>query len=80
MSVAMGIAHPREGIAPPFVRAYSEAGTIMPPMAAAMGMAAWRVDANSPASTSRLISSPTRRKKMAIRPSLIHWCRVSDDA
>ena len=52
----------------------------MPPIAAAIGSAAWRGDASSPASASRLISSPTRRKKTAIRPSLIHWCRVSDSA
>ena len=49
-----------------------EAGTIMPPIAPAMGSAAWRGDASSPASASRLISRPTRRKKTAIKPSLIH--------
>ena len=49
-----------------------EAGTTMPPIAAAIGSAAWRGDASSPASASRLISSPTRRKKTAMSPSLIH--------
>ncbi len=56
------------------------AGTTMPPIAPAIGSAAWRGDDSSPASPSRLISSPTSRKKIAISPSLIHWWAVSDSA
>ena len=37
-----------------------------------------RAEDNSPASNSRLISRPTRRKNIAISPSLIHSCRVND--
>ena len=46
------------------------AGTAMPPIAAAIGMAALRGEASSPTSSSRLISSPTTKKKITIRPSL----------
>ena len=72
MSVAIGIAHPRAAVPPPFVREKMSAGTIMPPSAAAIGSAACRGDASSPASASRLISNPTSRKNTAINPSLIH--------
>ena len=47
-----------------------------PPQAPAMGRAACRGDASSPTNISRLISSPTRKKKTAIKPSLIQWCRL----
>ena len=72
MSVAIGIAHPRAASPPPFVREKMTAGTIMPPSAAAIGNAAWRGEASSPTSASRLISNPTSRKKTVINPSLIH--------
>jgi hypothetical protein len=45
----------------------------MPPSAAAMGSAACRGLASSPMSSSRLISSPTTKKKTAMSPSLIQW-------
>ena len=38
-----------------------------------MGSVARRTEASSPTRTSRLISRPTTRKKMAMRPSLIQW-------
>src|SRR5215475_6686005 len=44
----------------------------MPPSAPAIGSATWEGCESSPSTTSRLISSPTSRKKIAIRPSLIH--------
>ena len=44
----------------------------MPPRAAAIARAALRGSASSPVSTSRLISSPTTKKKIAISPSLTH--------
>jgi len=43
----------------------------MPPTAAAIGNIALRRSANSPTRNSRLISRPTPKKKIAIRPSLI---------
>ena len=58
------------------------AGTIMPPMAAAIGSAARRGSRRSPATNSRLSSSPTTKKKIASRPSAAHAetvrCRCSD--
>ena len=48
------------------------AGTTMPPIAAAIGSDARLTDASSPASTSRLISSPTTKKNTAIHRSLTH--------
>src|SRR5690606_1524136 len=48
------------------------AGIIAPPTAHKIGRAAWRGVAKAPPTTSRLISKPTSRKKIAIRPSLIH--------
>ena len=44
----------------------------MPPTAAATGMIVWLGVDRPPTSSSRLISRPTTKKKMAIRPSLIH--------
>ena len=45
----------------------------MPPTAAMTGSAAACAVDSSPTTSSRLISSPTRKKKIAIRPSLIQW-------
>ncbi len=54
------------------------AGTAMPPIAAAMGVTALRGLLSSPETISLLISTPTTKKKMAMRPSLIQslsvWC------
>jgi hypothetical protein len=47
-------------------------GIIMPPQAPMMGSSAWRKDRNSPTIISRLISSPTVKKKMAISASLMN--------
>ena len=44
----------------------------MPPAAASAGKVAWATVDSSPRTSSRLISSPTRKKNTAIRPSLIH--------
>src|SRR3712207_1149315 len=51
------------------------AGATAPPTAAATGSAAPRTDDSSPTRTSRLISSPTTKKKIAMSPSLIQWVR-----
>ncbi len=44
----------------------------MPPAAAMTGSAACFAVDSSPTISSRLISRPTRKKKTAIKPSLIH--------
>src|SRR6476659_1224607 len=49
----------------------------MPPIAAAIGTIAARGSRRSPSTISRLISRPTTKKKIAIRPSLIHASSVS---
>ena len=46
----------------------------MPPMAAKIGSDAFFNEFNSPPIISRLISSPTVKKKIAINPSFIQWC------
>jgi hypothetical protein len=46
------------------------AGTTMPPTAATIGSAAVRGSRSSPDTSSYLISRPTTKKKIAIRPSL----------
>ena len=45
------------------------AGTTIPPIAAAMGSAARAGSRRSPATNSRLSSTPTTKKKIASRPS-----------
>jgi len=73
MSVAVGIAQPfRFSGVPQFTIAKIIPGTAMPPMAAMIGKIALSKLDNSPAKTSRFISRPTRKKKIAIKPSLIH--------
>ena len=52
----------------------------MPPIAAATGTMAFLKLDNSPWSNSRLISSPTMKKKTAIRPSLTRCPRSSEMA
>ena len=47
-------------------------GTIIPPAAAAIGAQTLRPPDSSPTTTSRLISIPTTKKKITIRPSLTH--------
>ena len=72
ISVAMGIAIPRS-MTGSFrqTRKNTITGTIMPPQAPMTGARAFFMLDNSPQSTSRLISKPTLRKKMAIRKSLM---------
>ncbi len=49
-------------------------------MAAMIGSAAARGSDSSPTSSSRLISRPTTKKKIAISPSLIQWSSVCSSA
>src|ERR1700686_2274417 len=56
------------------------AGTTKPPKAAIAGSVAPLRLASGPSMTSRLISRAIRRKKTAIRPSLIQCSRVLDRA
>jgi hypothetical protein len=49
----------------------------MPPSAASTGVASFRGSLSSPRRISYLISRPTTRKKIAIRPSLIQSEKVS---
>ncbi len=48
----------------------------MPPAAATTGRMALRTDESWPWTTSRLISSPTVKKKMTIRQSLMNFSTV----
>lgn len=50
----------------------------MPPIAAAIGSAAWRGDANSPASPSGLFSRPIRRKNVGQQEAIIGLERASE--
>ena len=72
MSVAIGMPQPELPRPPPTMSAKMAAGRMAPPAAATMGSVAFLTVLSSPTSSSRLISTPTTRKKMAIRPSLIH--------
>ena len=73
MSVAAGIAQPLivSGVFQLNIR-YSAAGIAMPPTAAKPGKTTSAGFFSFPSNTSRFNSSPTRKKKIAIRPSLIH--------
>jgi len=71
ISVAMGIPQPTIVGLPRLKRTYTRAGTIIPPRAAATGRMARLTEESSPARSSRFISRPTTKKKIAIRPSLI---------
>ena len=72
MSVAIGIPQPELVAFEALNKKNIPAGTIIPPKAANMGMAAFFGEESSPSTISRLISKPTNRKKIAINPSLIH--------
>ena len=52
------------------------AGTMSPATAAVMGTTARARSVSSPIVSSRLTSSPTRKKKKVMRPSLTTSCRV----
>ena len=73
MSVAIGIAQPETSGVPAVSAKKISAGPTIPPSAAAIGSAAWRGVASSPTRISRFISSPTTKKKIAIKPSLTQW-------
>ena len=70
MSVAIGIAHPSRAAGSWTMAKKTRTGTIIPPAAAATGAHTLRPPRSSPATTSRLISIPTTKKKITIRPSL----------
>ena len=75
MSVAIGTAHPSRFSGWPATRLMAmkiAAGKIMPPTAAAIGSAARAGSRRSPATNSRLSSTPTTKKKIASRPSAAH--------
>ena len=71
----------RHGHAPPATpltaerstRSRARPATSMPPSAAATGSVAERLVERSPTSTSRFISSPTRKKKTAMSASFTQW-------
>ncbi len=70
ISVAVGIAHPLLSSGEPATTIMKiPAGTITPPTAATTGISAVLNLRRSPATNSRLSSRPTRKKKMASRPS-----------
>ena len=73
ISVAVGIPHPCVNAVPLLRNMKINAGTTIPPNAAPKGKTAlWKLD-SSPLINSRLISIPAKRKKIAIRKSLIHF-------
>ena len=76
ISVAIGIPHPCAAGVPPLNIVKIKAGKIIPPSAAKIGNIAFLGWANSPTNNSRLISRPTKKKKVAIKPSLIHFKNV----
>ena len=71
MSVAIGIPQPAAPSSPEFMPKYISAGNAIPPTAASMGKIATLMLESSPTSTSRFISSPMMKKKIAIKPSFI---------
>ena len=73
MSVAVGIPHPLAATVPWLTTVYMRAGKITPPKAAMMGSRAFFMEESSPWATSRLISSPTVKKNITIRMSLINF-------
>ena len=73
MSVAAGMAQPLIVSGLPQLNATkTKAGTIMPPTAAMPGNKTSAGFLSLPSSNSRFNSKPIRKKKIAIKPSLIH--------
>ena len=74
MSVAMGTVRATRLPPPPpnsaAVARYTTMGVTMPPTAAMQGSSALRTELRLPCRSSSLISSPTTKKKTAMRPSL----------
>src|SRR5581483_8058637 len=78
MSVAEGTAQPLSVSGEPALNPTKiSAGTSMPPAAARPGSTRRGQVDSSPSTSSRLISSPTRRKNTVIRPSLTAWSRLT---
>ena len=76
MSVAVGIPQPLAAAVPWLKNVKMMAGASMPPAAASTGRIARRTDDSCPQTISRLISSPTAKKKITIRPSLMNFSTV----
>ena len=76
MSVAVGIPQPLAAIVPWLKAVKMIAGKSMPPAAASTGRRAFLADESCPQTISRFISSPTAKKKITIRPSLISFSTV----
>jgi len=76
MSVAIGIPHPIVCGVPMFRLKNIKAGTIIPPIAAPIGRMVFLMSASSPPINSLFNSKPTTKKNIAIKPSLIQWCRL----
>jgi hypothetical protein len=71
ISVAMGMPHPVTCGLSGLRATKISVGTIIPPTAATSGNSALLGEDNSPAMNSRFNSSPTTKKNIAMRPSLI---------
>ena len=76
ISVAIGIAAPMDWGCWLAMARKNSTGTTIPPKAAMIGSKAFLGEDSSPTSSSCLISSPTRKKKMAIKASLTTWLTV----
>ena len=76
ISVAIGIALPLNISSPSATIRKIKIGSTIPPTAAITGNKACFTDDNSPTNTSLFISSPTEKKKIAIRASFINCIRV----
>ena len=73
-----GSIQPIKGALPIAIKAREDGfeGLIIPPQAATIGNKACRKLDNSPTNVSRLISSPTLKKKIVIKASLIKFIKV----
>ena len=76
MSVAVGIPQPFAASVPWLNSVKMTAGASMPPAAASTGRIARRTDESCPLTISRLISSPTVKKKITIRQSFTNVSTV----
>ena len=76
ISVAIGMALPLSATSPSAIKRKIRIGTMIPPIAATTGNNAFFIEESSPTNTSRFISSPTEKKKIAIKASLINCIKV----
>ena len=72
ISVAMGIPQPLTVSGLLLNNKNNPTGMIIPPSAPRIGKETFLMEFNSPIRNSLFISNPIRKKKMAIKPSLIH--------